>query len=63
MGKATHSNILAWRIPWAVWSWGRKELDTTERLSLSLVGHGHLYSRLPTSNGVVLPPGGHLETA
>ena len=27
-GKATHSNILAWRIPW-----GHKELDTTERLS------------------------------
>ena len=30
-GKATHSRILAWRIPW-----GRKELDTTKRLSLSL---------------------------
>ena len=28
-GKATHSSILAWRIPW-----DRKELDTTERLSL-----------------------------
>ena len=27
-GKATHSSILAWRIPWTVW--GRKELDTTE---------------------------------
>ena len=27
--KATHSSILAWRIPW-----DRKELDTTERLSL-----------------------------
>ena len=26
-GKAAHSNILAWGIPW-----GRKELDTTERL-------------------------------
>ena len=34
-GKATHSSILAWRIPWAVYSpWGRKESDTTERLSL-----------------------------
>ena len=30
-GKATHSSIVAWRIPW-----GGKELDTTERLSLSL---------------------------
>ena len=28
-GKATHSNFLAWRIPW-----GCKELDMTERLSL-----------------------------
>ena len=30
-GKATHSNIPAWRIPWTVW--GRKELDTTEQHS------------------------------
>ena len=33
-GMATHSSILAWRIPWteelADYSpWGRKELDTT----------------------------------
>ena len=32
---ATHSCILAWRIPWTegpggLQSWGRKELDTTE---------------------------------
>ena len=33
-GKATHSGILAWRIPWT--AWGCKELDTTEWLSLSL---------------------------
>ena len=33
-GKATHSSILAWRIP--LYSpWGRKKLDTTERLSLT----------------------------
>ena len=32
-GKATHSHILAWRIPWTS-SWGRKESDTTERLSV-----------------------------
>ena len=32
-GKATHSSILAWRIPWTVH--GVAELDTTERLSLS----------------------------
>ena len=30
--KATHSSILAWRIPW-----GRKESDTTERISLSII--------------------------
>ena len=39
-GMATHSSVLAWRIPmdretWqATYSpWGRKEMDTTERLS------------------------------
>ena len=33
-GKATHSSILAWRIPWtvAISPQGRKELDMTERL-------------------------------
>ena len=30
-GKATHSSILAWRTPW---TWGRKESDITEQLSL-----------------------------
>ena len=34
-GKATYSGILAWRIPWTI-AWGRKESDTTEKLSLSL---------------------------
>ena len=34
--KATHASILAWRIPWTVYSsWGCKELDMTERLLLS----------------------------
>ena len=34
-GKATQSSILAWRIPWTVYSpWGHKESDTTEQLSL-----------------------------
>ena len=37
-GKATPSCILAWRIPWTTWSsWGHKELDITERLSLSYI--------------------------
>ena len=35
-GKTTHFSILAWRIPWTVRSWGHKESDMTERLSLSL---------------------------
>ena len=30
---ATHSNILAWKIPWTIWSMGFKELDMTEQLS------------------------------
>ena len=29
-GKATHSSIRAWRIPWTVYSMGLQELDTTE---------------------------------
>ena len=39
---ATHSNILAWRIPWTeelggLQSMGHKELDTTERLHFTLI--------------------------
>ena len=38
---ATHSSILAWRIPWTeehggLSPWGRKESDTNEQLTLSL---------------------------
>ena len=32
-GKATHSSILAWRIPWSISPWGCKELDMSEQLS------------------------------
>ena len=40
-GMTTHSNILAWRIPWTkepggLWSMGWQESDTTEQLTLSL---------------------------
>ena len=31
-GKATHSSILVWRIPWNS-SWGLKESDMNEQLS------------------------------
>ena len=29
-GTITHSSTLAWRIPWTVYLWGRKELYMTE---------------------------------
>ena len=49
---ATHSSICAWRIPWSeepggLQSMGRKELDTTERVTqLSLVHSSKLMSQL-----------------
>ena len=42
-GKATHSSILAWRIPSP---WGCKESETTERLSLS---HPYMTRRKTTA--------------
>ena len=33
-GTATHSSLLAWRIPWTVYPQSHKELDMTERVSL-----------------------------
>ena len=38
-GNAAHFSIPAWRIPWAVQSMDHRELDTTERVSLSLCEH------------------------
>ena len=45
---ATHSSTLAWKTPWTESlvgcnTWGREELDTTERLhfSLSCIGEGN----------------------
>ena len=40
--KATHSNILVWKIPWAS-PWGREESDTIERLSLYSCVHSAVY--------------------
>ena len=40
---ATHPSILAWRTPKTVYPWGHKESDTTEQLSLSLLGAGTLF--------------------
>ena len=47
----THSSILAWRIPWIkkpgrLYSpWGRKESDTAEQLTLSLLSHITAHSK------------------
>ena len=47
---ATHSSILAWRIPWAEGAWrtmvhGITECDTTERLTLPLTGIASLVTQ------------------
>jgi len=50
-GMATHSSIFAWKTPWTEepgrlpCPWGRKESDTTERLSfLSFILYGSTQS-------------------
>ena len=54
-GTATHSSIPAWRIPC-----GRKELDMTEQLSLSLLQKAnfkitlHLSPAIPTPSNLAL---------
>ena len=55
-GMATHSSVLAWRIPWTeelvvVYSlWGCKESDTTERLTLTF----HFFLKLGSPRGLPL---------
>ena len=56
-GKATHSCILAWRIPWNPGGefcspWGCKESDTTERLSLHLTYSVQGTFVIPFRNGM-----------
>ena len=51
---ATHSSILAWRIPWTeepdgYSPWGRKELDMTERLHLQYQRCGETRRLFPPS--------------
>ena len=53
-GMATHSIILAWRIPWTegpdrLQSMGHKEMDKTERLTLSLFSPRFVTTFLPRS--------------
>ena len=45
-GKATHSSILAWRIPWLYSPWGRKKSVTTKWLSLHLEKNGKFTTEL-----------------
>ena len=46
-GTATHSSILAWRIPPTVYSpWGHKESDRTERFSLHFIASCIIYAIL-----------------
>ena len=62
-GMATHSSILAWRIPWTAEPvgcnpQGLKESDTTERLTVSLTlslrGYrGGSHPRVPASGGLL----------
>ena len=57
---ATHSSILAWKIPWTgslvgYSPWGRKELDTTEGL------HFH-FTFTYYMSGVVLGDGDYLNS-
>ena len=51
-GKATHSNILAWRIPWTI-PWGCKETDTIEWLSLSFFFLVHSVDPRPKKANIV----------
>ena len=56
-GKATHSSILVWRIPYS--PWGHKGLDTTKRLSLAL----HFSENLIYKEQHMLPRMSHFQTA
>ena len=46
-GRAPHSHILAWRIPWTEGPgcslWGRKESDATERTHTHTCTHTHTH--------------------
>ena len=49
---ATHSSILAWKIPWkeepgGYSLWGHKESDTTEQLHIHLLQHSNKRALFP----------------
>ena len=56
----THSNILAWKTPWAeepygLHPWGHKELDTTEQLD-----HHHHQNSSPQNSWVQVQTASYL---
>ena len=55
-GKAIHSSILAWRIPWTVQSVGVAKSDTTEQLSLSPSSKNGLWTSVTSATPPPLPP-------
>ena len=59
---ATHSSILAWKIPWTeetgrLWSIGHKESDTTEQLSMQTGLKEFKQRDLGSIPGLGRPPG------
>ena len=55
-GTATHSSILAWRIPWTEGTrgyspWHCKELDVTDQLSTHTHNHRKPFKQKGTKNG------------
>ena len=52
-GMATHSSILAWRIPWPEDPGGLSESDTTERLTLRVLQELHMLDLQNLCNGQV----------
>ena len=55
-GKATHSSILACRIPWTIESVGHKEVDTNEQLSLSVLSLYRYLHKFPSKNFLISIP-------
>ena len=60
---ATHSNILAWKIPWTeepsrLQSMGGKESDMTEQLTLpQIISPAQIFHQMPPSSSICMTPG------
>ena len=53
-GLATHSGILAWRIPWTEEPGGRKESDVSELLSTRARARTHTHTHTHTSRYTIV---------